>query len=154
MTSSLRAAGLSAFRRLPVPVRRLAVRLGTPRFTVGAVLVVRRGEHVLLLRQRHTGGWGLPGGLLQRGEEPVAGVRRELTEEVGVRVPGELPRPTVNVDARARRVDVIYELAGDLAGEPQPQEPEILEVGWFPPGGLPERMTQPTRQILRCVGIA
>src|SRR3954454_25109970 len=87
--------GLQTFRRLPLRVRRTLVRLGTPNFTVGAVCVLRRDDEVLLLCQRHTGRWALPGGLLQRGEEPAEAVRREVAEEIGLTV--EVGRPACTV---------------------------------------------------------
>ena len=87
----VRKVAMRAFRLMPAPMRRLAVRWGTPSYTVGAVLVLRRGDgHVLLVDQRHTGGWALPGGLLQRAEGAVAGLLREVREEVGLRLdPGQ-----------------------------------------------------------------
>ena len=70
---------------LPGWVRRALVRLATPSYTVGAVLVLRRPDgSVLLVDQRHTGGWALPGGLLKRGEQPVEGLVREVSEEVRI----------------------------------------------------------------------
>ena len=41
-------------------------------------------DEVLVLRRSIDGGWELPGGRLDRGEEPTAGVRREVTEETGI----------------------------------------------------------------------
>ena len=39
---------------------------------------------VLLVRQRYMAGWRLPGGGVNRGEPPQAGLLRELGEEVGL----------------------------------------------------------------------
>ena len=41
-------------------------------------------DDVLVLRRSSDGGWELPGGRLDRGEEPLAGVRREVREETGL----------------------------------------------------------------------
>jgi 8-oxo-dGTP diphosphatase len=108
----LTRAGLSAFRRSPAPVRRAAVRAGTPSFTVGAVCAFVHDGHVLLLRQRHREDWSLPGGLLDRGESPADAVRREVREELAVTVHVGSPITTL-VDPQLRRVDVIYRV--DLA---------------------------------------
>lgn len=146
---------MSAFRSLPAPVRRALVRLGTPSYTVGAVLVLRRADgRVLMVDQRHTGGWALPGGHLRRGEEPVAGVLREVREEVGLRLDrAQLPPPAAVVDAYARRVDLVFVLdAGDL--EPHlADEDEVLRLGWFALDDLPA-ITEPTRDILRSLPAA
>lgn len=54
---------------------------------VGAIAVVRRGDHVLLA-QRSKGGyigrWGFPGGHVERGETVIEAAMRELHEETGV----------------------------------------------------------------------
>jgi ADP-ribose pyrophosphatase YjhB (NUDIX family) len=51
-------------------------------------LVVRRGRILLTLRARppFARTWDLPGGFLEEGETPEAGLRRELREELGLRV--------------------------------------------------------------------
>ena len=51
-------------------------------------LVVHRGRVVLTLRARppYAKTWDLPGGFLEAGETPEAGLRRELREELGMRV--------------------------------------------------------------------
>ena len=141
---------MSTFRRLPAPVRRGLVRTVKPRFTVGAVLVATRSPgEVLLVRQRHTGGWGLPGGLLDRGESAAQALARELQEELDLRIEVDsLDPPLVNVDAGARRVDVVFRCDGDLPSVPRPRGPEVLEATWFAPGSLPT-LTAPAAQVLR-----
>ncbi len=74
----------SAFKRMPRGGRLFLVRRITPSFHVGSICVVERADgHVLLVRQSYRrGGWGFPGGLLRRGEEPADAARRELSEEL------------------------------------------------------------------------
>ncbi|MET9392096.1 NUDIX hydrolase [Streptomyces sp. NPDC006624] len=52
------------------------------------VLLLDAEDRVLLLRysggQPGAGLWGLPGGMLDRGEDPVAAARREVCEETGI----------------------------------------------------------------------
>ena len=50
---------------------------------VAARAVVRRGEHLLMLRSRH-GDYKFPGGGLEEGETAVEALRRELREECGL----------------------------------------------------------------------
>ncbi len=54
---------------------------------VGAV-VLRNGKILLSRRAREPrrGLWDLPGGFLEAGEDPVAGLERELAEEAGLRI--------------------------------------------------------------------
>lgn len=143
---------MRAFRSLPTPLRRMLVRLGTPSFTVGAVLVLRRQDgRVLMVDQRHTGGWALPGGHLRRGEDPLDGVLREVHEEVGLHFErAQLPPPIALVNAHARRVDLVFVLDADGQQPRRADEDEVLRLGWFALDDLPA-ITEPTRDILRSV---
>jgi ADP-ribose pyrophosphatase YjhB (NUDIX family) len=149
----VRRAAMVAFRLMPGPFRRTAVRAGTPSYTVGAVAAMRREDgRVLLVDQRHSGGWALPGGLLRRGERPDDAVIREVGEEVGVALPASsLPVPLAAVNARRRRVDLVYVMAAPPGADPhQEDEAEVRRVGWYPLEELPE-LSEPTREILRAV---
>ena len=120
---------------------------------MGAVIVIRdTAGAMLLLRERHHDGWGLPGGLVQRGEHVSDAAVRETREEIDVDLdPNLLGPPTVNIDAATRRVDVIFLCTLDGLS-PRACEPEVLEVRWFALGELPE-LFDPTAQVLRSVGV-
>jgi len=64
-------------------------RLQQPKVTLGAVGILFDAEGRVLLVE-HTlhpqTPWGLPGGWVNRGEEPAAAVRRELQEELSINV--------------------------------------------------------------------
>jgi ADP-ribose pyrophosphatase YjhB (NUDIX family) len=112
----------------------------TPSFTVGANCVIEREDGaILLVRQVYRSRWGLPGGLLERGEAPADAVVREVLEEVGltVEVVGE---PAVVVAPGPRRVDVVFRArpVGAVPEDPEPVSPEISVVRWHQPGELPE----------------
>jgi len=146
---------LGAYRRLPMAGRLMVVRALTPSFHVGALCVIERADGaLLLLRQsyRRQEAWGFPGGLLKKGEQPADAVRREVREELGVEVEVE-DAPMVVVDARHRRVDVVYK--GRLPGDdpspptpPTPSSPEIVEVRWFPPNQLPILLPEATTALV------
>jgi ADP-ribose pyrophosphatase YjhB (NUDIX family) len=144
---------MSAFRRLPSPLRRAAVHAGAPSYTVGAVALLRRpGGDVLLVEQRHTPGWALPGGLLRRGESAQDALVREVGEEVAVRLAApSLPVPAAVVTPDVRRVDVVFTVDVDGDVRPRREDPaEVQRVGWFALDALPD-VSRPTADILRAL---
>ena len=116
------------------------VRTLSPSHTVGAICVIERADgRVLLVRQAYRNHWGLPGGLLQRKEAAEDGARREVLEEVGLRV-DLVGEPAVVHEADPQRVDLVFRarLATEAdADGAQPRSPEIIEVRWFAPDALP-----------------
>ena len=132
---------LQVFRRLPVGARRRVVRTISPSFTVGAICVIERSDGaVLLVRQSYRNSWGLPGGLLKKGETPVAAAIREVREESTLEV-DLVDDPATVVDAAAQRVDIVFRArpaAGVDPASARPGSPEIVEVAWFPAGDLPD----------------
>ncbi len=122
---------------LPRQARLFVIRRLTPSFWVGAMCVVERADgSLLLVRQSYRKAWAFPGGLLKRNEQPIDGAVRELQEEIGITVELE-DDPKVVVDARSRRVDVIYRTRYTGEPDPSPRSAEILEARWFPPDALP-----------------
>ena len=60
-------------------------------FGAAAALFTNRAGQVLLVKPNYRDHWSLPGGILEHGEPPHAGCRREVTEETGVDIaPGPL----------------------------------------------------------------
>lgn len=64
------------------------------KYALSAVVYAERGDEILLLQRAEgsamAGQWFLPGGFVEPGELPEDGARRELFEEGGVRIDGEL----------------------------------------------------------------
>jgi 8-oxo-dGTP diphosphatase len=156
MTSVLdypRRLGFAIFGRLPRRLRVLAVRAGTPGFTVGALVLLQRDGDplsVLLVHQRHTRQWALPGGLLRRGEGAPEGLRREVHEELGLTLDEAQSAHAVGVivDPQSRRVDVLFAvtLSAD-APTPVASHVEVAEVRWCSADDLPG-ITAITAQVL------
>ena len=144
MSTALARAHLAAlriYRRLPVKARRRVVRTIAPAYTVGAICVIGRDDRsVLLVRLTYRNSWGLPGGLLKRGEAPEEAALREVKEEstLDVELLGD---PAVVVDPTARRVDVVFQAGLPPGVDPRDavaSSPEIVEVGWFAEDQLPD----------------
>lgn len=132
---------LRGFRLLPVRARRRIVRTIAPSFTAGSMCFIERPDGALLLvRHVYRQRWGVPGGLMERGEGAADAGYREVSEEVGIDIVlvGE---PAVVVDPEPQRIDVVFRARvapGSDWRDARPVSPEIAEVGWFAPQDLPE----------------
>lgn len=123
------------------PVRYLlpwVVRLAVPRQRVSVALVVvnSAGEILMLRHVFHPYvPWGLPGGWLNRNEDPVEGALRELREETGLTA-AIGPVIHVNYDPRPPHIGLAF-LAYAQAGAFCLSH-EIIEAAWFSPTALPQ----------------
>ena len=123
--------------RVPEGVRQPIVRVAKPSYTLGAMGILQRPDgHVLLVRHSYRTSWGLPGGLLDRHEQPAAALVRELREEVSLTVTVKTDPVTV-VDPYRQRVDFVFVVDHD-GDEPMASSAEIVDVRWFPASDLPD----------------
>jgi ADP-ribose pyrophosphatase YjhB (NUDIX family) len=113
--------------------------------------VVWRGvgaaRELLLMQRSDNGHWGLPGGYVDAGEDVRHAAARELLEETGVegrigRLIGVYSDPARQViaypdGARVQAVNLCFEAQVLTQGEPTTPE-EVLSLGYFAPGALPE----------------
>lgn len=151
MKRRLHLLALQLFRRLPVRARRRVVRTLAPSFTVGAICLIERSDGALLLvRQSYRNRWGVPGGLVKRGERPEDAARREVREEVGLDIE-LIGEPAVVVEPVPRRVDVVFRARpiGDVEGRAAaPSSPEITEARWFASHELPELQAETSAALV------
>ncbi|MGH8878941.1 MAG: NUDIX hydrolase [Stackebrandtia sp.] len=141
--SRWRSGAYKVFYGLPKVVRRRLVRIIAPTYTVGAVMLVYSPDEsqLLLLRQPPGFGWGLPAGLLDRGERPEHAAVRELREETGITLDRESvspAAPTAVVHTRGRWVDTVFVAHVD----PESVElivdgAEVWDAKWWPVASLP-----------------
>jgi 8-oxo-dGTP diphosphatase len=100
-----------------------------PQHIVAVMGVVTNANDRLLLVRTHLRGWEPPGGQVERGEELIEALRREIAEESGCAVEvGRLVGVYSNVAAPEKLMFTF--LCRHLAGEPTPSA-ETPEVGWF-----------------------
>jgi 8-oxo-dGTP diphosphatase len=139
------------WRGAPKSMRRWSIWLAEPRFmvTVGAIAVDARGRVLLLQHEFRTGsGWGIPGGFMEAGEQPLEALRRELREEIGVELDAaELVR--VRTLRRPQQVEIHFRCRVRDPMGASPQSMEINRVGWFDAGELPPELSQDQRRIIR-----
>jgi len=132
------------WRRLPIGLRRMTIRLTNTKFTVTSAGVIFNKEgKVLLLKHRFRpgSGWGLPGGFLKPDEQPLDGLQRELREEIAL----ELDLDQVEIFwarsfKRPRQIEIIF--CATTRNEPFLQSIEVESALWFScdnlPAGLPK----------------
>lgn len=136
----LHAAALWVFGRLPRLVRTRIVRTLYPTFTAGVgVVMVRPDGRFCLVRHSYSTGWGIPGGMIDRDEQPGQTAVRELREELAVDL--EVGRHAIPIRTPGRKhFNYLYRVAVDdtLAASARANSPEIVAVDWFAPAALPE----------------
>ncbi len=152
----VRGYAYQVFYRLPPRWRRRLVRMGTAKFTVGAVVLVRDpADRIVLLRQPPGRGWGLPAGLLKRGERDCVGAARELFEETGLRVPPEELKPlqpNAIVHTRGRWIDLVFSALVPADSVFTVDGGEVYEAAWHALDALPP-LTTATAGLLARYGI-
>lgn len=95
-----------------------------------AAVVCRDGRFLLARRpegKRHGGLWEFPGGKVAAGESPLAAVRRELREELGMRVT-DLGR--LLFETRDPGTPFLLRFL-EVRAEGEPRALEHEEVGWY-----------------------
>ncbi len=120
--------------------------------TLGVRLLVEneKGE-VLLVRHTYVDGWYLPGGGVERGETAEVAARKELLEETGLRVEGDLVLLGVYKNQSASKRDhvLLFRVQEWTEVVKFSSNREIAEIGFFSRETLPEATTAATSRRLR-----
>jgi len=140
---------------------RLVVKLITPRQYVGAVGVVfNEAGQVLLVEHvfRPNGNWGLPGGWIKQGEDPAQAVKRELQEELKLKIEVKQlllcePQGGRPDDKAPRGLGLAFYCrlaAGKGSGGLSDVQPsyEILAVEWADPDQIGRKVTELERKAI------
>jgi len=137
------------WRSIPIGMRRLTIRLTNTHFmvTAGAVIFNQQNE-VLILRHRFRAGsgWGLPGGFLGAGEQPLEGLQRELREEIGI----ELDHAEIfwaRSFKRPKQIEILF--LGQVKGEVRLQSIEVERAVWCAPDSLPDGLAKDQRSLIK-----
>ena len=126
------------------PLRSTFFSRPTP-LTVGDAAVIDTSGHILLMQRTDDQKWAMPGGALEVGETPAAGVVREVLEETGLHC--EVTALVGIFDSRLwgfvsrNHLYAFTFLCRPLDGvQPHYQSIETIDIGWFTEDALPEAM--------------
>lgn len=115
--------------------------------TVAAIIFDASGA-VLLQKRSDNGNWGIPGGMIEPGEEPAEAIVREVHEETGLWV---VPERITGVYGGKSQVgqypngdqyamtNITFECK-IIGGTLTPDGDETLELRYFPTDALPENV--------------
>ncbi|MEM1194546.1 MAG: NUDIX domain-containing protein [Pseudomonadota bacterium] len=112
------------------------------------VVITNLSGDVLLLR--HSYGpqeWALPGGGIGAGESAEVAARREVQEELGLRLP-TLEALGVCEEEISGSPHTAYLFTAMATERPQPDLREVIEARFFPSHSLPEPLSERTRSRL------
>lgn len=124
---------------------------------VGVGVIIRKGDHVLLMRRNGahgSGTWSTPGGHLEQGETPEQCAVREAREETGIEI-GDVRFHAVTNDVfdSGQHYVTLWLEAEYGGGEAAVRSPrEVTDVGWFRWDRLPAPLFLPLENLLagRC----
>lgn len=140
----LARVGLRIAHRLRHHWRRLA------RPQLRGVTVFLRDSRGRILFVRHAYGpdvWGLPGGGIDRGEEPEDAARREMREELNVAL-GDLRCVGTLDETLSGAPHVAFLYAAMIEGTPEPDGREIVEVRFAAPDDPPQPLGKTAKRRL------
>ena len=150
----LHRVALRVFGALPRWAKSRIVRTLYPTFTGGAVTCLTNPEgRVLLVTHSYSRGWGLPGGLMNRREDPATTASRELREELGVDVGLTGPAIAIKTPGRSH-INILFrgELDDAAASTVAGRSPEITGAGFFALDDLPD-LAEFTDLFLAALGL-
>jgi len=140
----LHRAGLRWAHHLRHTYRRIA----RPRLAGVSLVVADDAGRVMLVRHSYgSGQWSFPGGGLARGEDPEAGARRELREELCCEV-AQLSLIETLDEVISGSPHTAHVFAVRLAGEPRPDRREVIEARFFAESEIPPDIHSITRSRL------
>lgn len=117
---------------------------GTPIAGVNVVITNLSGDVLLLKHSYGPDVWGLPGGGLKPGEDPLDAARREVREELGIAL-AQIEQFAMLEEMISGSPHTAHLFAAVCDQQPKPDCREIIEARFFPSHSLPEPLGRITR---------
>lgn len=120
------------------------------------IIVTNESGKILLVKGFIGVSWSLPGGGIEKGETPIDAAVRELYEETGLRIRPTYVRLAGVLEGTQSPVNYVAHIftatvsRSDLPSEPH-RSREIIEIGWFDVGNLPDDISTIVRPSLGLV---
>lgn len=141
----IRALG-RIWKWLPPFARIFITRRSQNTFTVSVAGIITNDEQKVLLLDhvfRPQSGWGIPGGFIDYGEQPVAAFEREVSEETGLQLSDV---KLYRVRTRKRHIEIVF--TANTEGHAELKSTEIQGLGWFTVDDLPEAMNPKQKALI------
>ncbi len=109
------------------------------------VVLVYEGKVLVMKQWISPGKWGLPGGGIHRGEDPVDGAVRELLEETSLRLDQRQLRDVGDATYRRHGLAFDYRVFASKVGTPsvRAQRIEVSELEWLDADSLTAKNASP-----------
>ncbi|MFB6181047.1 MAG: NUDIX hydrolase [Candidatus Nanohalobium sp.] len=99
---------------------------------VAKVLIQNQEDKFLAVKEKDSGKWELPGGCIEKDEDRFQAAKREIREELGIKITGlqDVVRIELEDD---RKVNCYMIHVESFDGKPEPRE-ELTETRWVTAG--------------------
>lgn len=123
----------------------------------GGILILNKKNETLLLKRgknskNEVGYWNKPGGAIDHGEKVINAMKREISEEIGVKIDiwGYLPHAD-SIMKKDKQHWVGFNYLGRVkSGNIRNMEPHKFDdVRWFALNKLPEKLSPMTREAIK-----
>ena len=113
-------------------------------------MIVDENDRILLLKHefRVGSGWGIPGGFMNKGEQPEEALRREVREEIGLELES-VELAFLRTLRKTGQVEVYYRATP--LGTTEPRSIEIKSAQWFNLDQMPEGLSRDQVKIIERV---
>jgi ADP-ribose pyrophosphatase YjhB (NUDIX family) len=135
---------MNKLKQLLYKIYRLSWKITQPQ-TIGVRVFLVKNQQILLVKHTYSNQWFLPGGGLKKGETLEQAIRRELTEELGVRIEKLELFGAYNNFFEGKK-DYIILFKSDDFSLPNKKDSEIEQFSFFSYENIPKSTSPGTKR--------